>query len=60
MISKEVATETKNMKSVAVPVTNLFGSEEHVKVKKSDCNKILMPSTKQYQEIISWKSMRRR
>ena len=29
------------MKSVAVPVTNLFGSEEYVKVKKSDWNKIL-------------------
>ena len=41
LISKEVAAETKNMKSVAVPVTNLFGSEEYVKVKKSDWNKIL-------------------
>ena len=41
MISKEVASETKNMKSVAVPVTNLFGSEEYVKVKKSDWNKML-------------------
>ena len=41
MISKEVAAETKNMKSVAVPVTNLFGSEEYVKVKKNDWNKIL-------------------
>ncbi len=41
IISKEVAAETKNMKSVAVPVTNLFGSEEYVKVKKSDWNKIL-------------------
>ena len=41
MISKEVAAETKSMKSVAVPVTNLFGSEECVKVKKSDWNKIL-------------------
>ena len=41
MISKEVAAETKSMKSVAVPVTNLFGSEEYVKVKKSDWNKIL-------------------
>ncbi len=41
MISKEVVAETKNMKSVAVPVTNLFGSEEYVKVKKSDWNKIL-------------------
>ena len=41
MISKEVAAETKSMKSVAVPVTNLFGGEEYVKVKKSDWNKIL-------------------
>ena len=41
MISKEVAAETKSMKSVAVPVTNLYGSEEYVKVKKSDWNKIL-------------------
>lgn len=29
------------MKSAAVPVNNLFGSEEYVKVKKSDWNKIL-------------------
>jgi len=41
MISKEVAAETKSMKSVAVPMTNLFGSEEYVKVKKSDWNKML-------------------
>lgn len=41
VISKEVAAETKNMKSVAVPVTNLFGSEEYVKVKKSDWKKML-------------------
>ena len=41
MISKEVTAETKSMKSVAVPVTNLFGSEEYVKVKKNDWNKIL-------------------
>lgn len=41
MISKEVAAETKSMKSVAVPMANLFGSEEYVKVKKSDWNKIL-------------------
>lgn len=33
-ISKEVAAETKNMKSAAVPITNLFSSEEYVKVKK--------------------------
>ncbi len=41
MISKEVAAETRNMKSAAVPVTSLFGGEEYVKVKKSDWNKIL-------------------
>ena len=41
IISKEVAAETKNMKSAAVPVTSLFGSEEYVKVKKSDWNKML-------------------
>ena len=41
MISKETSAETKNMKSVAVPVNNLFSGEEYVKVKKSDWNKIL-------------------
>lgn len=41
MISKEVTAETKNMKSAAVPMTNLFGGEEYVKVKKSDWNKLL-------------------
>ena len=40
-ISKETAAETKNMKSAAVPINNLFGGEEYVKVKKSDWNKIL-------------------
>ena len=40
-ISKEVAADTKNMKSAAVPAANLFGGEEYVKVKKSDWNKIL-------------------
>ena len=40
-ISKEVNAETKKMKSVVVPMTNLFGGEEYVKVKKSDWNKIL-------------------
>ena len=40
-ISKEVNTETKKMKSVVVPMTNLFGGEEYVKVKKSDWNKML-------------------
>lgn len=41
VISKEVAAATKNMKSAAVPVTNLFSSEEYVKVKKSEWNKML-------------------
>ena len=41
MISREAAAETKGMKSAVVPVTNLFGGEEYVKVKKSDWNKIL-------------------
>lgn len=40
MISKE-AEETKGMKNVAVPISNLFGGEEYVKVKKSDWNKML-------------------
>lgn len=40
-ISKEVAAETKKMKSVAVPMNNMFSSEEYVKVKKSDWNKIM-------------------
>lgn len=40
-ISKEVNAETKKMKSVAVPITSLFGGEECVKVKKSDWNKML-------------------
>ena len=40
-ISKEVNAETKKMKSVLVPMTNLFGGEEYVKVKKSDWNKML-------------------
>ncbi len=41
MISKEAAAETKDMKSAAVPMTNLFDGEEYVKVKKSDWNKLL-------------------
>ena len=41
MISKEVTAETKDMKSAAVPMTNLFGGEEYVKVKKNDWNKLL-------------------
>jgi len=41
IISKEAAVETKGMKSAAVLISNLFGGEEYVKVKKSDWNKIL-------------------
>lgn len=40
-ISKEVNAETKKMKSMAVPVNNLFGGEEYVKIKKSDWNTIM-------------------
>jgi hypothetical protein len=40
-ITKEAEAETKHMKSAAVPVNNLFGGEEYVKVKKSDWNKII-------------------
>jgi monoamine oxidase len=40
-ISKEVDAEAGKMKSAAVPVNNLFGGEEYVKVKKSDWNKIM-------------------
>ena len=35
------AAEAKDMKSAAVPMTNLFGGEEYVKVKKNDWNKLL-------------------
>ena len=41
IFSKDVTAETKTMKCFAVPVTNFFGSEEYVKVKKNDWNKIL-------------------
>lgn len=40
-ISKEVNAETKKTKSMAVPVNNLFGGEEYVKIKKSDWNTIV-------------------
>ena len=40
-ISKEVDAEIKKIKSAAIPVNNLFGGEEYVKVKKSDWNKIM-------------------
>lgn len=40
-ISKEVDAETEKTKSMAVPVNNLFGGEEYVKIKKSDWNIIV-------------------
>ncbi len=40
-ISKEVDAETKKAKSVAVPINNLFGGEEYVKIKKSDWKQIV-------------------
>lgn len=39
-IAKETEKDTKKLKSAAVPVSNIFGSEEYVKVKKSDWEKI--------------------
>ena len=38
-IAKETEKETKKLKSAAVPVSNIFGGEEYVKVKKSDWEK---------------------
>lgn len=40
-IAKETEKDTKKLKSAAVSVCNIFGSEEYVKVKKSDWNKII-------------------
>lgn len=40
-ISKEVNAEIKKTKSMAVPVNNIFGGEEYVKIKKSDWNTIV-------------------
>lgn len=40
-ISKEVTAEIKKTKSMAVPVNNIFGGEEYVKIKKSDWNTIV-------------------
>ena len=39
-ISEEAEMENKKVKSMALAVNNFFGSEEYVKVKKSDWNKI--------------------
>lgn len=38
-IAKETEKDTKKLKSAAIPVSNIFGSEEYVKVKKSDWEK---------------------
>ena len=40
-IAKETEKDTKKLKSAAIPVSNIFGSEEYVKVKKSDWEKII-------------------
>ena len=40
-IAKETEKDTKKLKSAAVPVSNIFGGEEYVKVKKSDWEKII-------------------
>lgn len=40
-ISKKADSETKKMRSVAVPVNSIFGGEEYVKIKKNDWNKIM-------------------
>lgn len=40
-IAKETEKDTKKLKSAAVPINNIFGSEEYVKVKKSDWDKIM-------------------
>ena len=36
LMEREAEAETRKIKSVVVPVNNLFGGEEYVKVKKSD------------------------
>ena len=41
LMEREAEAETRKIKSAAVPVGNLFGGEEYVKVKKSDWNKIV-------------------
>ena len=40
-IAKETEKDKKKLKSAAVPVSNIFGGEEYVKVKKSDWDKII-------------------
>ena len=41
LMEREAEAETRKINSAAVPVGNLFGGEEYVKVKKSDWNKIV-------------------
>ena len=41
LMEREAEAETRKIKSAAVPVNNLFGGEEYVKVNKSDWNKII-------------------
>ena len=40
-IAKETEKDTRKLKSAAVPVSNIFGGEEYVKVKKSDWDKTI-------------------
>ena len=40
-IAKETVKHPQNLKSAAIPVRNILGSEEYVKVKKSDWEKII-------------------
>ncbi len=47
------------MKSATIPVNNLFGGEEYVKVKKSDWNKIMDAFSRAVSGIICWKNMKR-
>ena len=41
LMEREEEAETRKIKSAVVPVGNLFGGEEYVKVKKSDWDKIV-------------------
>ena len=41
LMEREADAETGKVKSAAIPISNLFGGEEYVKVKKSDWNKIV-------------------
>ena len=41
LMEREAEAETRKINSAAVPVSNLFGGEEYVKVKKSDWTKVV-------------------